>query len=31
MLHVSRDNIIPFLEIREGSDEAGKMQGKHTR
>jgi hypothetical protein len=30
-LHVSRDNIIPFLEIREGSDDTGKKQGTHPR
>jgi hypothetical protein len=29
MLRVCRDNIIPFLEIREGSNEAGMKQGTH--
>jgi hypothetical protein len=29
--HVSRDNIIPFPETREGSDDACKEQGTHPR
>jgi hypothetical protein len=31
MRHVGWDNITPFLEIKDGGDDAGKKRGNHPR